>query len=120
MLEADMLTQPVWAVVGANNDPAKYGNIIFKTLKSRGYRLYPVNPTCNTVEGEPCYKDLTSLPEKPGVINLVVSPQRGKAFIEEAATLGIDNIWLQPGTYDAELMALIKAKELNAVQSCVL
>ena len=53
---------------------------------------------------------------------MVVSPKRGKAIIEEAAALGIRNIWLQPGTftYDAELLALIDQKGLQAVQSCVL
>jgi predicted CoA-binding protein len=44
MSEATMLEKKIWAVVGANNDPDKYGNIIYKKLKSRGYEVYPVNP----------------------------------------------------------------------------
>ena len=120
MQKEAMLQKKVWAVVGANNDPEKYGNIIFKRLKSRGYHVFPVNPNYETVEGEPCYKDLTSLPEKPEVINMVVAPKHGKAIIEEAAQLGINNIWLQPGTYDPDLLDLIRAKQLNAVQACVL
>ena len=115
-----MLEKKVWAVVGANNDPNKYGNIIYKKLKFRGYEVYPVNPKYEEVEGDPCYRDLRSLPRKPEVINMVVSPKRGKAIIEEAAELGIKNIWLQPGAYDDELMELINNKGLVAVQACVL
>ena len=62
MLEAKMLEKKIWAVVGANNDPQRYGNIIYKSLRARGYEVYPVNPDCEKVEGDPCYRDLQSLP----------------------------------------------------------
>lgn len=120
MLENVMLEQKIWAVVGANNNPNKYGNIIYKKLKSRGYEVYPINPKYEKVDGDPCYPDLKSLPRKPDVINMVVTPKRGKAIIEEAAKLGIKNIWFQPGTYDNELLELVNEKGLNAVQACVL
>jgi predicted CoA-binding protein len=115
-----MLEKKIWAVIGANNDPDKFGNIIYKRLKSEGYTVYPVNPMYDNVVGDPCYPDLASLPEKPEVLDMVVSPKRGKAFIEEAAKLGIKNIWLQPGTYDQELLTLIKEKGLVGLQACVL
>jgi predicted CoA-binding protein len=120
MCEAIMLEKKIWAVVGANNDLDKYGNIIYRKLKSRGYEVYPVNPKYEKVEGDLCYRDLRSLPRRPEVINMVVSPKRGKAFIEEAAELGIKYIWLQPGTFDDELLQLIANKGLQAVQACVL
>ncbi len=118
-MHEEILKKKIWAVVGANNDPNKYGNIIYKKLKSRGYEVYPVNPKYEKVEGDRCYRDLRSLPRKPEVINMVVSPKRGKAIIEEASELGIKNIWLQPGTYNDELLELINNKGLVAVQACV-
>ncbi|MDP4181217.1 MAG: CoA-binding protein [Bacillota bacterium] len=120
MLEEMMLEKKVWAVVGANNDPKKYGNMIYKKLKSKGYKVYPVNPGYEAVEGDPCYKNLSSLPEKPDVIDMVISHKRGKPVLEEAASLGIQNIWLQPGTYNDEIMDFIAEKGLTAVQACVL
>lgn len=120
MIEERMLEKKVWAVVGANEDPAKYGNMIFKKLLSRGYRVYPVNPNYESLEGHQCYKDLRSLPEKPEVIDMVVSPKRGKPVLEEAVRLGVENIWFQPGTYDDELLEFAAAKGLTAVQACVL
>jgi len=120
MLEEMMLEKKVWAVVGANDDPEKFGSRIYKKLKSRGYDVYPVNPNYSDIEGDKCYKDLSSLPEKPDVIDMVVNPRHGKGVIEEAAELGIRNIWLQPGTYNDELMELVKEKGLTAVKACVL
>jgi predicted CoA-binding protein len=120
MLEEKMLEKKVWAVVGANQDREKYGNMIYRKLKSRGYEVYAVNPTYETIEGDTCYKNLSSLPKMPEVIDMVVSPKRGKPVLEEAAQLGIRYIWLQPGTYDAELLKRIDELGLEAVQACVL
>ncbi|HHV28395.1 CoA-binding protein [Acetivibrio mesophilus] len=120
MLEEKMLEKKVWAVIGASDNPEKYGNKIYKKLKSKGYTVYPVNPNYETIEGDRCYSDLSSLPEVPEVIDMVVSPKRGKEVIEEASRLGVQNIWLQPGTHNNEIMELIDSKGLNAVQACVL
>jgi predicted CoA-binding protein len=120
MLEEMMLEKKVWAVVGANTNPEKYGNMIYRKLKSRGYTVYPVNPLYDTVDGDKCYKDLSSLPQVPEVIDMVVSPKRGKPVIEEAARLGIKNIWLQPGTHDDELLEMIEKKQMTGVKACVL
>ncbi|MCR4435343.1 MAG: CoA-binding protein [Clostridiales bacterium] len=120
MQQEVMLEKRVWAVVGASNNPEKYGNKIYRRLKSEGFRVYAVNPNHETVEGDRCYRNLASLPEKPEVVGMVVSPENGRPVIEEAARLGIGNIWLQPGTYDRELLDLIREKGLNAVQACVL
>ena len=115
-----MLACKIWAVVGANQDPQKYGNMIYRRLKDRGYRVYAVNPNYQTVDGDKCYENLASLPETPEVLDMVVSPKYGIAAIEEAAGLGIKNIWLQPGAYNDELLGIIAKRGLNAVQACVL
>lgn len=115
-----MLERKIWAVIGANNDCSKFGNIIYKRLKCEGYTVYPVNPMYEEVEGDKCYPNLAALPETPEVLDMVVSPKRGRAFIEEAAELGIKYIWLQPGTYDQELLALIEEKGLTGLKACVL
>jgi len=119
-LEKTMLDQAVWAVVGANQDRSKFGNKIYRRLKERGYEVYAVNPGLETVEGDPCYKDLSSLPKVPDVIDMVINPQRGLPVIEEAAKLGVPYVWLQPGTYDVELMQKIDELGLKSLQACVL
>lgn len=120
VLMEKMLQKNVWAVVGANRNPEKFGHKIYRKLKEKGYRVYAINPTIEAIESDKCYKDLSSLPEMPDVIDMVVNPEKGKPIIEEAARLGIKNIWLQPGTYDDDLMNLIRERGLNAVRACVL
>jgi predicted CoA-binding protein len=51
---------------------------------------------------------------------MVINPKYGINTINEASELGIKNIWLQPGTYNDELLALIDEQGLNQVKACVL
>jgi len=120
MLEEQMLEKKIWAVVGASENPEKFGCKIYKKLKSEGYTVYPVNPNYKTIDGETCYSSLSALPEKPDVVDMVVAPRHGKDVIIEAAKLGIKNIWFQPGTYNEEILGIARENNLNIVQGCVL
>lgn len=120
MLEEIMLENKTWAVVGANTDPQKYGNMIYRKLKSKGYKVYAVNPVYKEIDGDKCYRNLSALPEKPDVVNLVVTPKRSLLYAIEAKALGINNLWFQPGTYDEIVLNKVDELELSAVQACVL
>lgn len=116
----EMLEKKVWAVVGANENPDKYGNIIYKKLKGNGYQVYPVNPLREFVDNDTCYKKLASIPKKPEVLEMVVPPQRGMEYIKEALELGIKYVWLQPNTYDDELIAYLEENNFIYLKACVL
>jgi Predicted CoA-binding protein len=116
----EMLEMKTWAVVGASENKEKFGWKIYKKLKDKGYSVYPVSPNYETIDGDKCYKNLTELPEKPDVIDMVINPKYGINTVKEASELGIKNIWLQPGTYNDELLALIDEEGLNKVKACVL
>ena len=60
----EFLTGGDWAVVGASQDRRKFGNTVFRELKKRGRRVYPINKNATQVEGEPCYASLAELPGK--------------------------------------------------------
>jgi hypothetical protein len=114
-------TDPVIAVVGATDNPAKYGSIIYRDLKVKGYRVYPVNPGRDTVDGDAAYPDLRSLPETPDIVNIVVPPPRTLLVLDQAAELGIDNIWVQPGAEDAAVMERLESGDFTYLaNACIM
>lgn len=119
-LSQEMLELKVWAVVGASTDKHKFGYKIYKKLKDHGYKVYPVNPGYDTIDGERCFHNLTELPEKPDVIDMVVNPRIGINVIDEAATLGIQNLWFQPGTANDTIIKSVEEKGIQYVKDCVL
>ena len=120
MAKSDYIQGKSWAVIGANDDPTRYGAKVYRHLKAMGYRVFAVNPKLQTVDGDPCWPDLGSLPEKPDAIDFVVSPAVGEKHIRDAAVLGIKRLWFQPGTWRDDFADLATELGLETVQSCVL
>jgi predicted CoA-binding protein len=51
------------AVTGVSRTPENHGsNIVYKRLRDRGYEVFAINPNAESVEGDPCYRDLRSVP----------------------------------------------------------
>ena len=52
------------AVVGLSENPERPSFRVARYLKSQGYLIVPINPSCINVMGEKCYADLTqAIPE---------------------------------------------------------
>ena len=94
----EFMAQKRFAVVGATNDPQKYGNKIVKNLKSRGYEVYPINPKLKELEGLSCYSSLDEIPIKVDVVDFVVPPKATEEILKQCKELGLSRIWLQPGS----------------------
>jgi len=88
----------VFAVVGASKDTKKYGSKVYLDLKNAGYVVYPINPNAKKIWGEKCYSNLRNLPVLPDVVDIVVPPKVTKDIIKECKDLGINKIWMQPGS----------------------
>lgn len=114
------VNEPVWAVVGASNNRAKYGNRIYLKLKESGYRVYPVNRRERTIEGDTAYKSLLALPEPPAVVNMVVPPSEAPAVVEQAAAAGAQAVWFQPGAENASASRWAKEHGLEVIEACIL
>ena len=104
------LTDPATtvAVVGATDEPGKYGGRIYRNLKGKGFTVYAVNPSRDTVDGDPCYPDLASLPAPPTIVDVVVPPPVTLRVLDECAELGLKKVWVQPGAENDEVMARLE------------
>jgi predicted CoA-binding protein len=109
------------AIVGATDNLEKYGSIIYRDLKRRGYSLLAVNPTRDTVDGDPCYPSLRDLPVRPDIIDFVVPARIGLQVARTAAELKMNNIWLQPGAESDELVEYLESSGLDYdYDSCIM
>jgi predicted CoA-binding protein len=110
-----------FAVVGATDNPHKYGNQIVKNLKSRGYEIYPVNPRLDKVEGLKCYACLGDIPVKVDVVDFVVPPGITGEILKQCRELGLNRIWLQPGSESDAAIAFCRDNKMDVVYDvCVM
>ena len=109
------------AVVGASRNEKKFGNMAYKELKQRGYQVYAVNPQAEEIDGQPCYPNLNALKGQIDGVLLTVPPDKGIQAIQEAAQMGIHNVWVQQQADSPELLATGKELGLNMVTGkCIL
>jgi uncharacterized protein len=109
------------AVIGATDHPTKYGGIIYRDLKRKGFRVFAVNPYRETVDGDPCWKTVLELPETPTIADFVIPARRGLDVLDECEQAGILNIWLQPGAESPELIEKLEAGPFNwLAHACIM
>ena len=117
----DFVAQRKLAVVGVSRQGKKFGNMAFRELKAKGYRLLPVHPQAETIEGEPCYPSLAALPEPVDGVLVVVPPAETEKVVREAAAAGIKRIWMQQGAESPAAIRFCQENGLDAVHGeCIL
>jgi predicted CoA-binding protein len=111
----------LFAVVGATNNPDKWGYKVYKKLLSLGFNVVPVNPKYADIEGKPCYKTLADINPKPDVVVTVVPPEVTKKVLNKCHQLGIANVWMQPGSESDEVIEQAKQLNLNFISNaCII
>jgi predicted CoA-binding protein len=86
------------AVTGVSRSPSDHGsNAVYRRLRERGYQVFAVNPNATQVEGDPCYRDLRSIPGGVEAVVIATRPEFAEGTVRECAELGITNVWMHRG-----------------------
>jgi predicted CoA-binding protein len=109
-----------WAVLGINENPQGYANLIYERLKKRGKTVAGVNALYAQLPGKDVYTSLHKLPFKPDVVVSVVRPEVGMFYLDEMRNYGLKILWLQPGTVDDHLLKSAEDFKIETLQACVL
>ncbi|MDK1017305.1 MAG: CoA-binding protein [Actinomycetota bacterium] len=115
------LPDPLIAVVGATDEPGKYGGRIYRDLKAKGYRVVAVNLTRPTVDGDAAYKSVSGLPQTPDIVNVVIPPPRTLELLDEIAEIPDVAVWIQPGAADDAVRDRVRVLGLPAlIDACIM
>ena len=101
----------VVAVIGASRNPEKDAHKVPAYLKSKGYKIIPINPKAGEILGEKAYSSLNDLPEELArqvdVVDVFRPPEEAVRVVDQAIRLkertGKDLVvWFQFGTSSDE------------------
>jgi predicted CoA-binding protein len=106
------------AIIGASTDRAKFGNKAVRAFLQRGYIVFPVNPREPQVEGLAVFKSIADVPARPNLVSVYLPPPVLLKVLPDIAAKGCDELWLNPGTASAEVVALAEQLKLNVIQAC--
>ena len=115
------LAQPALALVGLSRSGHSFGNYAYNALTKKGYRVYPIHPIADTIDGHQCYQRFADLPEHVDAVLIVVPPEEAAIVVKEAAAAGIHHVWLQQGAESPQVIAACRDAGIDTVAGeCVL
>ena len=103
------------AMVGASDKPDRDSYQVMAYLIAHGYRVIPVNPTVETVQGERSYPSLTAIPERVDVVDIFRSSDAVPPIVDEAIAIGAPVVWMQLGIVNEEAARKARAAGLDVI-----
>lgn len=79
------------ALIGASNDPLKWGYRILKNIKLGGFEgeIYPVNHREKEILGFKAYENVSAIPQVPDLVVIVVPTSAVKTALQDCIAKGI-------------------------------
>ena len=71
------LARPAIAIAGVSRSGKKFGNLAWRELRAKGYRVHAIHPSADVIDGERCYRTFADLPEPVDALLVVVPPSDG-------------------------------------------
>src|SRR5215470_15285229 len=92
----DFLAQKRIAVAGVsrNNSHHPAGNLVYRRLKKTGHDVFAVNPNIQTFEGDPCYRDLQSIPGGVDGVVIITRPEVTERIVHDCSAAGVRRVWM--------------------------
>jgi len=117
----DFIDQRTLAIVGVSRSGKKFGNAASRELRKKGYRVLPVHPEADSIDGERCYPSLGALPEQVGGVLVVVPPQQTEQVVRQAVDAGIRRVWMQQGAESKAAIDFCRERGVSVVHGeCIL
>ena len=121
VLMREYLSPRSMAVVGASNARGKFGNLVCRELKARGFRVYPVNPHEKEICSERCYRTINELDDRIHRILIVLPPILTEQIIMELNPAIISYVWMQNGVESSKAIRICHAKGIKTIYGqCIL
>ncbi len=116
------LKAPAFAVIGASDDPSKYGHKTYMTYLRHNMKAYPINPRVKEIEGKPVFSSLADLPEPVESISVITPPAVTEKVVDDAIAAGVKNVWMQPGAESTAAVEKAEKAGINVIHGgpCIL
>jgi predicted CoA-binding protein len=109
------------AIAGASRDSKKFGYIVYRDLKSKGYHVVGINPNAAEIDGDKCFATLADLPTPVGGVICLTKPAVTEQIVRQAAVAGIRRVWMQQGSESAAAIEFCKQNGISVISGeCIM
>lgn len=107
-------------VLGASANPARYSNQAICLLQEHGYRITPVNPVLQEIQGLAVTHDLADIEDVVNTLTLYVGEARSSLLQDKILAIHPERVIFNPGTKSQGLKWALEAQGVECVEGCTL
>jgi len=109
------------AFAGASRNPKKFGAIVFKELKDRGFEFFPIHPEADWIHDVPCFRQIQEIPSEVENLYIVTPSKHTLSILKAAIGTQIKRVWIQQNSETEEALAFAQQNNLTVVsKKCIL
>lgn len=106
-------SSPYFAVAGASQNTQKFGYKVLAWYQSRSLPVQPITPSTPTIKVATTEFSTISSPSAlphptETSLSIITPPPVTLQILREAQKVGVPAVWLQPGTFDEEVLQYAK------------
>jgi predicted CoA-binding protein len=106
------------AIVGASKKRERFSNKALRAYLKLGWKVYPVNPNLDEVEGLRCVSALGDIGEKLEVVSMYVRPEVGERLLSDIIEVGPKKVFLNPGSGSNRIEEVLSAAGIEVIKAC--
>jgi uncharacterized protein len=118
---SDFLSQRELALIGISRAGRKFGNTVRRELTAKGYRVHPVHPQAQEIDGQRCWPSVLELPVKVGGVVIVVPPSETEKVLRDVLKARIPRVWMQQASDSPAAIRFCQENGIEVVHgACIL
>lgn len=107
------------AIAGASNNKENFGKSIMTELTKKEYKVHPVNPRCDEIDGITCVATVQDLPEDVESLIIAVPEALTEEIVDQCVGTPIKRVWMLKGVgngaYSKRAHATCKENNIDVV-----
>ncbi len=108
------------AVLGATPKPGRFAHQAVLLLKKHEYKITPVHPRFENIEGLKAVKHLAEITDPVDTLTLYIGATKLDAMVDEVIALKPKRVIFNPGTESRALQKALSANNIPWVEDCTL
>lgn len=93
-MATEFLAQKTIAVAGVSRSETGTANAIYRKLKETGHTVFAVNPNEGSIDGEPFYTTLKSIPSPVDGVFTLTTPEATEEVVKQAIDASVPRVWM--------------------------
>ncbi|MDA7916437.1 CoA-binding protein [Verrucomicrobia bacterium] len=105
-------------VIGASQNPVKFGNKAVRAFVDAGYNVVPINPKGGQIGDLQVLGSVGEVETRPDIMSAYLPPALLLQQLPDIARLGCDELWINPGAGSAEVQEEALRLDLKPINTC--